>query len=174
MRKGGVALVIAFLVLLFLIVVLVAQVFATEYTVVRVLDGDTLDIAAYEPELDHLFRPVRVRLIGVNTPELRHPMPAVHKWAVQAWTDVRDLTEVRPKVRLAWDQDEQDAFGRQLVYLWVTWPWGDAPAIFLNAWLLEKGLAWVGDPGKNRRYHQTFLRLQAEAKTAQRGIWASE
>jgi micrococcal nuclease len=67
-------------------------------------------------------------------------------------------------VRLEFDEDREDQFGRLLAYVHVG-------GQMFNETLLRQGYAqlWVIDP--NDRYEARFDQAQQEAKNAGRGIW---
>lgn len=119
----------------------------------RVIDGDTVVGA----------RLGRIRYIGINTPELDAPDPAVREMARQAARVNRDLVEGRT-VRLALDVQERDRYGRLLAYVW-------ADGTFVNAHLVSEGYAQTMTVPPNVRYASLFLRLEREARAARRGFW---
>ena len=104
--------------------------------VLRVVDGDTVDA-----DIDvgfHLVTKVRLRLLGVNTPELHDRHPVVKAAALQAkaftqaWVDALP-TEEWP-VTISTQKD--DVFGRWLAVV-------DGPHGELNGALLQSGNATV-------------------------------
>lgn len=125
------------------------------YRVQRVVDGDTLKL-----EDD-----TRVRLIGVNTPEMTTDSGVPEPWAVKA-TEFTEAFVTNQDIRLEFDRERLDQYGRTLAYVWV----GDE---MLNEALVEAGLANV--PGHYRyasSVRRRFEQLQDEARTAKRGIWS--
>ncbi len=99
----------------------------------RVIDGDTMDVC-----LDLGFgiqRATRVRLLGINCPEIHGPSkPAglAAKTFVESIVKPGDPLLVQSRAL----QPCQDAFGRALVFLWV----GQAEST-LNQLLINKGHA---------------------------------
>ena len=71
-------------------------------TVSKVVDGDTVELSDGR----------RVRYIGLNTPERDQP------YYQEATEANRQLVEGR-QVRLEFDQDTFDQYGRTLAYVWV-------------------------------------------------------
>ena len=67
----------------------------------RVVDGDTLLLASGE----------RVRLIGVDTPETKHPKKPVERFGKEASDFTRQMVEGK-RVRLEFDQATQHAVTR--------------------------------------------------------------
>ena len=127
------------------------------YRVQRVVDGDTLLLAnrAY------------VRLVGVDAPETVKPNHPIEPFGPEASQFARQFVDqARGTVRLQFDRERVDKYGRFLAYVWV----GDR---MLNEELVRAGLA-TAETGfryapsmKNR-----FRRAEDEAKAAGRGIWS--
>ena len=98
-------------------------------TVVSVTDGDTLRVRSGGRE-------VRVRLLGIDTPETRRPGVAVECGGKSATASMRRVVVVRGRgrrVTLTGDstQDRVDRYGRRLAY--VTTVRGDVGAAQLRA-----------------------------------------
>ncbi len=123
--------------------------------VLRVLDGDTLLLATGE----------RVRLIGVDAPESADLRRPVERLGPEAMAFVRRLAEGR-RVRLEFDRERRDRYGRTLAYVFVA-------DVDLNAALLRSGYARAESRFPHRRLDE-FLALEAEARAAGRGLWAGE
>jgi len=121
--------------------------------VIRVVDGDTLVV-----ELDG--RQERVRLIGVDTPEV-HGQVEPYGAEASAFAQER-LTGA--EVSLELDVGERDRYGRLLAYLWL----GDE---MFNETLLREGYAQVMTVPPNVKYADRFVALEREARAADRGLW---
>ena len=121
--------------------------------VVRVVDGDTL----------LLDRKERVRLIGVDTPETVDPRRPVQRFGKEASDFTKRMVEGK-KVRLEYDQDRKDRFGRTLAYVYLE------DGTFLNAEIVKQGYghAYTRFPFK---YLEEFRGFEREAREAQRGLW---
>jgi len=125
------------------------------YEVERVVDGDTLLLA----------NRARVRLIGADTPETVKPNHAIEPWGPEAAQFTQQFV-AGGQVRLEFDRERLDKYGRFLAYVWV----GDR---MLNEQLIRAGLARA-EP----QYHYSpamktrFRRAEADAKSAERGIWS--
>lgn len=124
--------------------------------VVKVVDGDTIHVRLGD-------RVEKVRYIGVNTPEVRHPTQGEQAGSREAWEVNRRLVAGR-QVRLELDTRERDRYGRLLAYVWV----GET---MVNAELVGRGYAQVMTVPPNVRHQQLFLRLQRDAREAGRGLW---
>jgi micrococcal nuclease len=84
----------------------------TTATVLKVVDGDTVDI------VDDVRGRLRIRLLGIDTPETKKPGYTVGCWGPQATQFARD-TLIGQRVALIPDptQDRTDRYGRTLAYL---------------------------------------------------------
>jgi micrococcal nuclease len=125
------------------------------YAVERVIDGDTLLVQG-----NHT-----VRLMGVDTPESVKPEHPVERWGPEATAFTREFIAGR-QVRLRFDRERVDQYGRLLAYVWVE-------ERLLNEELVRAGFArfepqyHYAEPMKRR-----FRSAQDEARSAQRGIWS--
>lgn len=116
--------------------------------VLRVIDGDTIDVLVAGQE-------VRVRYVGVNTPERDEVCYAEAKAANERL--VQGQT-----VRLVRDTSNTDRYGRWLRYIYV----GD---VFVNRTLIEQGYAETVLYEPDDRYYEEFARLEAMAIRDGRG-----
>lgn len=132
---------------------------ATEASVVRVIDGDTI-------EVDIGGTLYKVRYIGINTPETVHPTRGEEPYGKEASAKNRELVDGKV-VRLERDVSEADKYGRLLRYVWV----GD---LFVNAELVRLGYAQVVTYPPDVKYQDLFLQLQREAREAGRGLWGTQ
>lgn len=129
--------------------------------VVRVSDGDT-----FEALLPGSTQPVRVRVIGVDTPETVKPGVPVRCYGPQASAFAKRLLPVGAVVRAAHEAGgDIDAYGRQLWDVWL--PDGR----FLESVLAAAGAARAY-PYPPQTEHAALLRGLADAaRTQQRGLW---
>ena len=144
------------LLLLLALVVPAAAQPALEGVVVRIVDGDTIQVRLGE-------RVEEVRYIGVNTPEVHHPSKGEEPGGREAAVVNRELVNGR-RVRLELDAQSRDRYGRLLAYVWVD-------ETMVNAELVRRGFAQVMTVPPNVRHQSLFLRLQREARAAGRGLW---
>lgn len=128
-----------------------------------VIDGDTLDVLLDET-VAGLRAQERVRLIGIDAPELRGNIPAISSIAERAKNFLLFLTEEQ-KIVLEFDSQSRDAYGRLLAYVGL--PSGES----IQKTLLRQGLATVETRFPFVRRDQ-FLLAQAEGKEEQMGIWS--
>ncbi len=136
---------------------------AVSARVVRVIDGDTIEVSIDGTEED-------VRYIGVDTPETVKPGDPVQCYGPQASARNHRLVEGRT-VRLVFDRERRDAYGRLLAYVY-TRARGDAGSPrFVNAALVRDGYARTLTIEPNTAHATQLGRLQARAGRAGRGLW---
>jgi len=124
---------------------------------VDVVDGDTIKVRlGGEVET--------VRYIGMDTPETVHPTRGPEPYGEEASEQNRQLV-AGERVRLEFDVEKRDRYGRLLAYVYVD-------TLFVNAELLRRGYAQLMTVPPNLRYVDLFRRLQTEAREAGRGLWA--
>ena len=107
---------------------------------------------------------MKVRYIGVDTPETHHPMRGVEHYGMEASEANRKLVDGKT-VRLEFDVQQLDRYGCTLAYVYLE------DGTFVNAWLVEKGYAMVMTVPPNVKHQELFLKLQREAREAGRGLW---
>ena len=130
------------------------------FRVVRVVDGDTLDIAT--PDGDQTT--MRIRLWGIDTPELARGDHEAEPFAQEA-TDLTVALADRQWVRLQLEPHRvHGTFGRVLAYVHL--PDGRV----LNEVILLAGLAKVDDRWPHRQMDHYDL-LETSARKNRRGLW---
>jgi micrococcal nuclease len=128
--------------------------------VVRVIDGDTLVVRLGSQE-------ERVRLLGVDTPEMPRRGWAGEYWAGEATAFVRGLLPEGSAVTLRRDpqRKERDSYDRLLCYVEL------ADGRLLNAELIRSGHGYAFT-----RYpflhEEAFVQYEAAARDAGLGVWA--
>ena len=130
--------------------------------VVRVVDGDTIDV-----RFDGVSTTQKIRLLGVNTPETVDPRRVVQCFGKQASSFMKALlTEKHIRLDADPEADERDKYDRLLRN--IVLPDGTD----VNASLVGSGYAYayVSFP-QNKQRQKQLTRLQEEAKTAKRGVW---
>ncbi|MDD5681574.1 MAG: thermonuclease family protein [Candidatus Omnitrophica bacterium] len=136
----------------------------------RVVDGDTLKLSDGR----------KVRLIGVDTPEL-HYSGKLLRDARKSNKDIKTIQAMGKrasdftkslcsgkKVRLETDAEKYDKYGRVLAYIYLE------DGTFVNAKILEEGYGQVMTIPPNVKNSEYFLRLQKEARGKGRGLWGAE
>jgi micrococcal nuclease len=131
---------------------------AVRAKVVRVVDGDTI-VASVEGEDEY------VRYIGVDTPETVKPDTPVQCFGPRASDENHRLVEGRT-VRLTFDREARDDYGRLLAYV-------HAGGRFVNAELVRGGYARTLEIAPNTSHAAELQRLAARAARAGRGLWGA-
>lgn len=121
----------------------------------RVVDGDTIIVRGVG----------RVRLIGVDTPETVDPRRPVERFGKEASAFTKRLLEGR-RVRLEYDQQRTDRYGRTLAYVYLP------DGTFANAEIIRRGYghAYTRFPFRLR---DRFRRIEREARSAGVGLWGA-
>lgn len=132
------------------------QQLATRAYVTRVIDGDTIEVKTGGHEED-------VRYVGIDTPETVKPGTPVQCFGPQASAENHRLVE-RRAVRLVFDRERRDIYGRLLAYVYL-------PHLFVNARLVRLGYARTLAIPPNVEHAALFGRLALAAGRAGRGLW---
>ncbi len=137
-------------------------------TIIRTVDGDTIEVNIGE-------RKEKVRLIGVNTPETKHPSKEVEVFGVEASNYTNKQLYSDRKVYLEKDVSDRDKYGRLLRYVWLELP-QDKPENELkskcfNAILVAEGYAQVATYPPDVKYSEYFVKFQKEAQELGKGLW---
>ena len=129
------------------------------YRVIQVNDGDTITV-------DMNGAAERVRLIGIDTPELHHPEKPVQCFAHEARNFTASLINGH-QVRLEADylDDNRDLYGRLLRYVYLP----DETLVNTEIVKAGYGFAYTYFP-----FTKVGLveQLEREARLANRGLWA--
>ena len=134
---------------------------ATTATVLRVVDGDTVDVR------DDTRGRIRVRLLGIDSPETKKPGYTIGCWGPQA---AEFATETLSGQRVALDsdptQDTRDRYGRSLAYIVLT----DGRNFAAEAARAGAARSYVYDDKPASRYPE-IKSAEDEARAAHRGLW---
>jgi len=132
-----------------------------EATVLEVIDGDTLRL-----DLDGSRE--SVRLIGVNTPETKHPTKGVECFGPEASAFLARWLQPGTRVRVERDLEARDTYRRLLLYIFVDTSSGQR---FVNLELVARGFATPLSIEPNTRYQQFFVDAAFDAQRHSRGLW---
>lgn len=127
-------------------------------TVTRVVDGDTVIARVGGQEL-------RVRLIGIDTPETVAPDQPVECFGPAASAFTHRRLEGRD-VELEFDVERLDRYGRTLAYVWLG---GE----LFNETLVREGYALVTTFPPDVRYVDRFVAAQRAAREQHLGVWGA-
>jgi micrococcal nuclease len=133
----------------------------------RAVDGDTLQLESGE----------RVRLIGIDTPEMhdsdklrrdssrsQQDIATIKELGRRAYKFTQDLVEGK-YVSLEFDVERYDKYNRLLAYVYLK------DGTFVNAKIVEEGYASLMSIPPNVKYADLFLKLYQEARENKRGLW---
>jgi len=121
------------------------------FTVVEVTDGDTI----------RLDDGRRIRYIGVDTPE-------EDECFGQEAKKVNSDLVLGKEVRLEMDINEMDHFGRYLAYVYLQ---EGKKKIFVNEFLLTKGIGEFFLDTVNLRYQDLLVQVAEKAHEENKGLW---
>jgi len=135
---------------------------ARTFTVVNVVDGDTIDIDIPDGQ----YKRTRIRLWGIDTPETKSDKYPVMYFGPQATDFTKELV-LGKQVTVYLDEANRTRgkYGRVLAY--VQLPDGR----FLNEVLLLEGFAYADLRFRHSFYHK-YSQLQASARRQKKGLWA--
>ncbi len=141
-------------------------------TVSRVIDGDTFHCRLQSGE------DVKVRLIGVDTPESTDnpkakrdseksgiPVEEIIKMGKLAKEFTKQLIPEGEVVYLEFDVQQTDRYGRLLAYVWLR------DGRMLNEVLIKEGYAQVYTVPPNVKYQERFIEAQRYARENRKGLW---
>lgn len=126
----------------------------------RVIDGDTVDVRLNN-------QTVRLRLIGIDTPESVDPRKPVQCYGIEASNYTKSLL-LNQTVYLERDasQGEYDIYDRLLVYIWI-----DDTTLF-NHKIIADGYAFEYTYRLPYRYQSMFKAAQQTARSTSTGLWS--
>jgi micrococcal nuclease len=141
-------------------------------TVKRVVDGDTAHVECGG-------RLEKLRLVGIDTPETKHPFRPVEYFGPEASARAKQLLRLGAAVYLGFKgqpgqkkrgrrggrDPHRDAYRRLLAYLFT------ADGKMFNAQMVREGYAFAMTRFPHP-YMDEFVQLEAEARKARRGMWA--
>ena len=127
-------------------------------TIEEVVDGDT--VVATDG--------TRIRLIGIDTPETKDPRRPVQCFGWEAARHTGELIGPGTAVRLVYDVERFDRFGRVLAYVYRL-----ADGLFVNAALAADGYAAAATHPPNVAHAEELAALVGNARRAERGLWSA-
>jgi micrococcal nuclease len=139
---------------------------AANATVEWVVDGDTIDVTVDGRE-------ERVRLIGIDTPEIPHdddvrPAQPGECFGTEAQEFTAALLPVGTPVRLERDVVGRDDYGRVLAYVYRA-----ADGVFVNYEVVRQGYAQPLTIPPNVAHSGRFVAAAGDAEAADAGLWAA-
>jgi micrococcal nuclease len=134
---------------------------AKTFTVVNVVDGDTIDIDI--PDGNQSC--TRVRLWGVDTPETKSEQYGIMYFAPEA-AKLTDNSTLGKEVVVYLDEGNRarDKYGRLLAYVQLP------DRSYLNEVLLAEGYAYA-DLRFRHSFYNKYIQLEAAARSLKKGLW---
>lgn len=131
-----------------------------EYVVHSIVDGDTVELTVGK----------KVRYTGIDTPETMQRTGSGWVFAPEAFgLAAKDYNRHRvmgKAVRLEFDVDKQDKYGRWLAYVFID-------GSMVNLELVKEGYATVYTFPPNLKYYDKLLAAQEEARILKKGLWGT-
>ncbi|MDQ6992424.1 MAG: thermonuclease family protein [Mariprofundus sp.] len=122
-----------------------------------IYDGDTFRTSKGE----------RIRLLGINTPEVGHNRQRPQPFSKEASKRLKQLIAGKV-VQLSFDKERRDIYGRTLAQLYLR------DGRWINKILVREGLAqlYVFEP--NHRWSRALLAAEQQARAEKLGLWSSK
>jgi len=163
LRLGTVGLAAGLLLLVAPIGVIRADPIAATAVVLKVVDGDTIDVR------DDVRGRLRIRVLGIDTPETKKPGYTVGCFGPEATAFAKaNLLGQQVAVQADPTQDRTDRYGRTLAYLVRADGW-DYSVEVVRAGM---ALSYIYDGDPVERY-AAIAAAQREAENAGRGLWGA-
>jgi len=133
---------------------------ARTFTVIKVVDGDTIDIDIPDGQYEH----TRIRLWGIDTPETKHPQTGVMYFGPEAAEFTKELVLGKKVTVYLEEHRTRGYYGRLLAYVQLP------DDRFLNEVLLTEGFAYA-DTRFRHSFHNKYKQLEAAARSGKKGLW---
>ena len=131
-------------------------------TVTSVVDGDTIKV---QNDAGGTFT---VRLIGIDTPETKHPSKPVQCYGTEASAKTAELLPPGTRVELESDVQALDRYGRNLTYVWR-----EGAMLMVNEQLAAEGYALPLSIPPNVKYAEQFTNAARTARENGLGLWSA-
>ncbi len=129
------------------------------YEILNVIDGDTFDIKVDDKK-------VRVRMLGIDTPETVDPRKPLQCFGKEASDNTKKiLLNHFVSLKTDFNQPSIDKYNRLLAYIY------DENGLLINRYLLENGFAREYTYGSPYSKQKEFKKLEKEAKKKKLGLW---
>jgi micrococcal nuclease len=133
---------------------------APNATLVRVVDGDTIDVDIHGTN-------ERVRLIGIDTPETVKPNTPVQCFGPEASSHTKSLLPKGTVLHLERDVEPRDKYQRVLAYVYRA-----ADGLFVNLDVIERGYARLLTIPPNIAHANDFVAAARRARDSNLGLWS--
>ena len=123
--------------------------------IVRVVDGDTVDISI---DLGfNLTKKERVRVAGIDTPESRTNDGDEKKFGIEAKIVIE--RKLREAEVLTIKTEKDGKYGRML-----GWIYADGSSVSINQLMIDEGYAWAYDGGKKEKDFAELLEKRGKVE----------
>jgi len=130
-----------------------------ETTTIRyIYDGDTLQ----------LRDGTKVRLIGINTPELGYGKKKTEPYATEAKNALEALFKDKKTIKLRYGKEKNDHYGRFLAHGFL------ANGQNIQTLLLQQGLARAITIPPNTQFAGCYFKQEQQAHCDKKGIWSKQ
>jgi len=148
------------------------------YLVTKVIDGDTIEVKSLKFKVQSLISEesedeiIKIRYIGIDAPELAKGKKKDECYAQKA-KEISQHLVLGKEVKLEFDKNEVDRFGRYLAYVYTK----DANAknakeeVFVNQYLLEKGAGIFFLDAVNLKYQDELIEAAEKGYKEKQGLW---
>ena len=130
------------------------------FTVVKVVDGDTIDIDVPDGKYKH----TRIRLWGIDTPETKNPKTPVMYFGPEAADFAKELALGKQVTVYLEEHRTRGYYGRLLAYVQLP------DRRFLNEVLVAGGFAYADLRFKHSFSHK-YEQLETNARRQKKGLW---
>ena len=130
------------------------------YQVVDIIDGDTIEVKNENGVY-------KVRVLGIDTPETKHPSKPLECFGNEATEQAKKIL-LDKKVILQSDntQDDIDRYDRLIRYIFLE------DGTFFNQRMIEDGFAYEYTYENPYIFQKDFLKAQNEAQEGKKGLWS--
>lgn len=136
----------------------------------KIVDGDTIVV-------DLADKTYKLRMIGIDTPETKHPYKDVEFFGLEAYRFTEENLKNK-EVYLEKDVSELDKYQRILRYVWIKLPKDPENPSYeeirdqsFNGILLRDGFANASTYPPDVKYSEYFYKIEKEARESSRGLW---
>ncbi len=126
-----------------------------KHLVTRVIDGDTIELESGK----------KVRYIGIDTPETKHPNQEVECYGQEA-TEKNWALVLNKQVRLEKDVSNTDRYGRLLRYVYID-------GQMVNELLVREGYAVASPYPPDVKYQSRLQGAEQLAREENKGLWGA-
>lgn len=128
-------------------------------TIISVVDGDTIEVSFGGQK-------ETIRLIGIDTPETKHPTKPIECWGPEASAFTQSVLPPHTNVVIVRDAHARDKYGRLLAYVYR-----QRDMLFINRELVRGGWANTLSIPPNTTFETVFERDLMTAQESQLGMW---